>query len=172
MFARTFSVSVVALALLVPSVALAAADANAVTGVWVTDGGKSHVRIYRGEDSAYYGKIVWLKQPDFPADFRNKALAGKPKVDTKNPDKSLRGRPLMGLVVLKDLAYQSGKHNWKGDYCYNPDEGKSSHSCLLWLSDHGQKLHVRGYLGIFWETHTWTRYTGPAGAGVAAPATR
>lgn len=152
----------------------AATGAGAVSGVWVTDGGKSHVRIYRGDDGKYYGRIVWLKNPDFPADFSNKALAGKPKVDYRNPDKSRRDQPLMGMVVLKNFSYQTAKDNWKGNYCYNPDEGKKSGNCLLWLSDHGDKLHVRGYLGIFWETHTWERVSGPAaaasGPAIGAPA--
>lgn len=146
-----------------------AAAADAVTGIWVTDGGKSHVQIYRGDDGSYYGKIVWLQQPTFPADFANKALAGKPKTDYRNPDKSQRGTPLMGMVVLKGFEYQSVKDNWKGGYCYNPDSGKVAHNCLLWLTAGGDKLQVRGYLGFLHETHTWTRYTVQSGS--AAPGT-
>jgi uncharacterized protein (DUF2147 family) len=159
----------IVLAALIPAAAVAAAPApasqaaaaNAVTGVWVTDGGKSHVEISRGADGNYYGKIVWLQQPAFPADFVDKALAGKPKTDYQNPDKSQRGTPLMGLVVLKNFRYQPAHDNWKGDYCYNPDNGKISHKCLLWLTAGGGKLQVRGYLGFFYETHTWNRYAAP-----------
>ena len=38
---------------------------------------KSQVQIYKDASGKYYGKIVWLKEPN-----KN----GKPKVDDKNPD--------------------------------------------------------------------------------------
>ncbi|MGH8427737.1 MAG: DUF2147 domain-containing protein [Gammaproteobacteria bacterium] len=153
------------------SPAASAAAANAVTGYWVTDGDKSHVQIYRNADGKYNGRIVWLSEPDFPQNFENKALAGKPQVDYKNPDKSQRDRPLMGLTVLSGFSYQPQHNNWKGNYCYNPEVGKSSNKCLLWMTDGGSKLQVRGYLGIFSETHTWDRYVAPAGAGAPSAAT-
>jgi uncharacterized protein (DUF2147 family) len=67
----------------------------------------------------------------------------------------------MGLTVLSGFSYQPQHNNWKGDYCYNPEVGKSSRKCLLWMTDGGSKLQVRGYLGIFSETHTWDRYIAP-----------
>src|SRR6056297_2183642 len=66
--------------------------ANAVLGLWTTPNDKSRVRIYKTADGKYQGRIVWLKQPDYPANFHKKSLAGKPKLDIHNPKKVLRSR--------------------------------------------------------------------------------
>lgn len=160
-----------AAAMLFPALAAAAAPApaavtaaDAVTGVWVTPGGKSHIEIYRGDGGKFYGKIVWLKQPDYPEDFTDKALAGKPKVDRHNPKPSLRARPVLGLEVLAGFEYLPGANAWGKGRCYDPEQGKTYH-CRMWLRAGGQKLQVRGYVWIFHRTETWARYAAPAAAG-------
>lgn len=164
-----------AAALLLPAVALAASTAapsstgaGAVTGVWVTPHGKSHIRIYRGESGHFEGKIIWLKQPNYPAKFHDKALAGKPKIDRHNPHKSLRDRPIQGLNILHGFRYLPKHHAWGKGKCYDPENGKN-YSCRMWLIDGGKKLKLRGYLWIFHKTQTWRRYSPPA-ASARAPA--
>ncbi|MBC8111629.1 MAG: DUF2147 domain-containing protein, partial [Verrucomicrobia bacterium] len=49
---------------------------DAIIGVWKTGSGKGMVKIYKDNDK-YYGKLVWLKEPNDPA-------TGKPKVDKNN----------------------------------------------------------------------------------------
>lgn len=146
-----------------PAPAAATGAAMAVTGVWATPKDKSHVRIYRGQDGKFYGRIVWLKQPDYPQDFADRALAGKPKVDRHNPDKALRGRPVLGLVVLTDFRYLPAGKAWGKGKCYDPEKGKT-YNCRMWLRDGGNKLQVRGYVWIFHRTEAWSRVAAPAAA--------
>ena len=112
--------------------------AQNVTGKWVTEGGDSQVEIYQSGDKLC-GKIVWLK-------------AGDGKLDSKNPDKSLQSRKLVGCNILTGL--KKGKEKWEGGKIYNPKNGKT-YKCAIWLD--GNNLKVRGYLGVFYETQTWTR---------------
>ncbi|WP_455384407.1 DUF2147 domain-containing protein [Acidihalobacter prosperus] len=145
-----------AAAALQPSAAGAATASDAVVGTWVTPNDKSHVIIQRQADGSYAGRIVWLKQPDYPADFENPALAGKPKIDRHNPKPDLRARPVLGLDVLKGFRYQPAQNNWDHGSCYDPEGGKT-YNCKMWLTDGGKKLYVRGYVWIFHKTQVWTR---------------
>ncbi|MFM7726174.1 MAG: DUF2147 domain-containing protein, partial [Flavobacteriales bacterium] len=63
-------------------------EADKLLGVWEPSNGKARVKIEKiGEK--YYGKIVWLREPNDPN-------TGQPKVDKNNPDASLRTVPLKG----------------------------------------------------------------------------
>lgn len=145
-----------------------AGPAEAVTGVWVTPKDKSRVRIYKTADGKFAGRIIWLKQPDYPPDFHKKLLAGKPKVDIHNPDKSKRSRPVMGMDVLSGFQYSASNHDWRKGKCYDPEEGKT-YTCRMWLKN-SDTLMVRGYVWIFHKTQTWHRYVAPSAASAASPA--
>lgn len=118
-------------------------------GVWATAGGGSHVKI---EDCGgkLCGTIIWLKEP------LNKE--GKDKVDSENPDTSLRTRKLAGLPLLRGFTQdQSDSKVWTGGEIYNPNDGKT-YSCKLTVQD-PRTLRVRGYVGlsILGKTQIWTR---------------
>lgn len=143
---------------------------SAILGVWVTPDNKSHVRIYRASDGTFNGKIIWLKEPAYPSNYKARALAGKPKVDTHNPDKSRRSRPVLGLDVLRHFKYVPNKNSWDDGSCYDPEDGKS-YTCKMWFEKgkQGQKaLKVRGYVWIFHKTQTWHRYTPTPSAASAS----
>ena len=63
---------------------------------------------------------------------------GEGQLDVHNPDKSLRSRKLLGVNILTGLT-KNGK----------------TYKCTIWLE--GNTLKVRGYVGVFYETHIWTR---------------
>lgn len=154
-----------------PAAAGAKSDpANAVLGLWTTPNDKSRVRIYKASDGKYQGRIVWLKKPNYPAGFHNKALAGKPKVDIHNPKKELRSRPVMGMDVLTGFKYSPSNHDWRKGKCYDPEEGKT-YTCRMWLKG-DNTLMVRGYVWIFHKTQTWHRYTPPASATAPGAGTK
>ena len=44
-----------------------AGEQGAILGVWVTEGGKARVEVTESGEK-YYGKIVWLKEPNYPAE--------------------------------------------------------------------------------------------------------
>jgi uncharacterized protein (DUF2147 family) len=117
-----------------------------IVGVWKDGQGKGQVQIYK-HNGKYYGKIIWLKNP--------KDVNGKPKVDRKNPDMTLRNKPVMGLVMLKDFKYDD--EEWSGGRIYNPSDGKE-YKAYMKLKDRNT-LAVRGYIGIslLGKTDTWIR---------------
>ena len=119
---------------------------DAIVGTWVNATGEAHVNIYK-KGERYFGKIDWLKAP--------KDEKGKPKTDYKNPDESLRSRPILGMEMLKDFVYDDGK--WTDGKIYDPKSGKT-YSCNLNIKDNGQ-LNMRGYIGIslIGRSETWKR---------------
>jgi uncharacterized protein (DUF2147 family) len=124
----------------------AAFSPDDIVGVWKDGKGKGHVKIYK-QNGKYYGKIIWLQKP--------KDENGKPKVDKNNPNASLRNKPLIGLTMLKNFAYEDGE--WSGGNIYNPSDGKE-YKAYMKLKDKNT-LSVRGYVGIslLGKTDTWTR---------------
>lgn len=126
---------------------------DGVLGVWITADGKARVEITK-QGEVYNGNIVWLKEPLYPAD--DKSAPGQPKVDRKNPDTSLQGRPIIGLPLIQGFKY-AGDNVWSDGTIYDPDSGKL-YSCKLTLMMDGS-LRVRGYVGIslFGRTEIWAR---------------
>ncbi|NEM97830.1 DUF2147 domain-containing protein [Pontibacter burrus] len=135
-----------ALAVLMLLSTYAWAQSLSPVGIWTNEDGKARFEIYKCGDKLC-GKIVTLKEP-----LRN----GKPKVDEKNPDKSLRNRPLAGLEFMNGFAYDS--HNkWDDGTIYDPESGKT-YSCYMKMIGK-DKMEVKGYIGIslIGRTQTWTR---------------
>lgn len=120
--------------------------ADDIVGVWLTTGKEpAKIQVYRS-GSNYFGKIVWLQNPD---------TNGKPKVDAKNPDENKRTQQIMGLVILQN--FQFAETEWNDGEIYDPKSGKT-YSCNITL-DGNNTLKVRGYIGIpaLGRTETWTR---------------
>ena len=117
-------------------------------GVWLTDSGKSHVRLDACEDDRrrLCGEIVWLRKPTYED--------GSPRLDRHNDDKALRSRPLIGLRVLWDLEDQGGGE-WDDGEIYNPEDGEIYDSELEEID--GSTLEVRGCVWFICKTQTWTR---------------
>lgn len=130
------------------------ASPDAILGKWLNGKQTAHVEIYKA-DGKYYGKIVWLKEPVYPADDK-KGMAGKQKVDRENPDTAKRSQPILGLVILRDFAFV--KDNlWENGMIYDPENGKD-YKCKMTLES-PDILNVRGFIGIslIGRTDTWTR---------------
>lgn len=117
-----------------------------IIGTWMNGSGKGQVQIYK-QGNKYYGKLIWLKEPNDDK--------GNPKTDVKNPTVSLRDKPLMGAVILRDFVFDDGE--WNSGRIYDPQNGKD-YKCFLRLKD-SKTLLVRGYIGIslLGRTDTWTR---------------
>jgi uncharacterized protein (DUF2147 family) len=139
----------IAFALLLALAARAAAPQDAIVGTWLTEDGGSKVEVSatRASDggSVYSGKVVWLKDPT-----RN----GKPLVDAKNDDASLRDRPVLGLEILSGFK-ANGAGAWTGGTLYSPRNGKSFPADLSLLAD--GRLEVKVKAGIVTRTVNWTR---------------
>ncbi|MFY7830124.1 MAG: DUF2147 domain-containing protein [Flectobacillus sp.] len=121
-------------------------ESTSVEGMWLTADKLSKIQIYE-ENGKYHGKIAWLKQP---------TINGKPVLDTQNQDESLRNKPMLGLVLLKNFKEES-KNTWRNGTIYDPRSGKT-YDCVLTLKN-ANTLDVRGYIGkpIFGKSVTFTR---------------
>lgn len=131
-----------------------AADPDAILGKWLNGKKTAHIEIYKAQGK-YYGHIVWLKEPVYPADDK-KGMAGKTKVDRENPDPAKRNQPIMGLIMLRDFVF--AKDNlWESGTIYDPENGKE-YKCKMTLTS-PDALDVRGFIGIslIGRTDTWTR---------------
>jgi uncharacterized protein (DUF2147 family) len=67
-----------------------------------------------------------------------------------------RGQPIVGLEIVRGGRKADGRDVWEGGRILDPENGKEYRSSLTPV-DGGKKLDVRGYLGPFWRTQTWTR---------------
>jgi uncharacterized protein (DUF2147 family) len=123
-------------------------EKDAILGNWITGNKLAKVQIYKTGEK-YYGKIIWLKEPN--------DKEGKPKTDKENTDEKLRSRPIMGLIMLKNFSYDED-YVWKGGEIYDPKNGKT-YSCKMTMENHGRTLKVRGYIGIslIGRTDEWTK---------------
>jgi uncharacterized protein (DUF2147 family) len=131
-----------------------AADEDKILGLWKTPGNDCKIEIFKG-GIKYCGRIVWLKEPLYPADDVG-GMAGRPVVDRENPNPNLRSRPLIGLQLIEGFTY-IGKNVWGKGTIYDPDNGKT-YKCKMILSD-PNRLEVRGFIGIplLGATSIWTR---------------
>jgi uncharacterized protein (DUF2147 family) len=123
-------------------------ESDRLLGVWEPSNGKARVKIEK-IGNKYYGKIVWLKEPNDPA-------TNQPKVDSKNQDASMRTVPLKGYRMLKDFTY-SGNSQWENGTIYDPENG-STYKCIIKMTD-ANTLDIRGYIGIeaLGRTDVWKR---------------
>lgn len=123
------------------------AQKETVEGYWLSQDKDAKVEIYKAKDGKFYGKIIWLKEPN---------RDGKPKLDIKNPTESARNTPLMGMLILKSFTKDSDKEYDDGTI-YDPKSGKK-YSCTITVKD-ANTLSIRGYVGIslIGRTTAWTR---------------
>ena len=134
------------LLLLLTSLSSMAQNKDAILGKWINSTGEAHIDITKRSDK-YFGKLVWIKDP--------KGTDGTLKTDLKNPEASLRSKPILGMEILKNFVYDDGK--WTDGTIYDPKSGKT-YSCNMTIKDNGQ-LSMRGYIGIslIGRSEVWKR---------------
>ena len=135
-------------------------DKDLIVGNWKPSNGRSVVSIYKGkadngeDPDKYYGKIVWLKEPNDEN--------GKPRTDINNDDDELKKKALKGLVIIKDMEFEEvdGKIvTWEGGTIYDPNNG-SEYSFEAEIDKRNKNaMDGRGFIGfsLFGRTDTWTR---------------
>jgi uncharacterized protein (DUF2147 family) len=116
-------------------------------GKWLSSTKKSVCLIYK-KGQTYEGKITWYVES---YDENGNILT-----DQNNPDPDVRDRPVIGLVILKDLTY-SGNDTWSGGTIYMPRTGKT-YDCKLTMQDK-DSVEVTAYIGLsfFGKSGIWTR---------------
>lgn len=134
------------------SVGFSQEDADKLVGIWEPSHGKAKIKIEK-IGSKYYGKIVWLKEPNDPE-------TEKPKVDKNNPDESMRTTPLRGYRILKDFVY-TDKKEWSEGTIYDPENGSTYSSTIKMKDDN--TIEIRGFIGVsaLGRTDVWKRLQMP-----------
>lgn len=117
---------------------------NEIEGYWLTADGNSIIEIYQNNENAYFGKIVWLKQPT--------NRKGELHTDKMNKDKSLRNRPMMGLNVLENMKYANNR--WTGTI-YAAKKGRTLDATLS-LKSSDELLISISYMG-FSRSQSWSK---------------
>ena len=113
------------------------ASSSGFTGDWVTADRTALVRVAPC-GATLCGRIV-------------RVLArGVPTTDAHNPDRALRGRPLVGLTVLSGFSPVGN-----GGRAYNPQNGRSYRATLR-LNPDGS-LRVTGCVMMICRSQPWTR---------------
>lgn len=123
------------------SMSTAAADQPApevFEGLWHTvsdvDGKpRGIVEIFRDATGAFSGKITGSLRGESADRVCDKCTGER------------KGKPLLGMVIFSGLRWD-GK-GYSGGEILDPDNGKT-YRCLIRIEDGGQKLNVRGYIGI------------------------
>ena len=118
--------------------------ADPVEGDWIPpDGGsKIHVGPCAGNPAQVCGKISWL------------AAATAKNLDSNNPDKALKTRPVMGLQTFWGFK-PAGPGKWTGGKLYDPSSGKT-YSGKLTANANGT-LKVEGCVLGICQAQTWKR---------------
>lgn len=80
----------------------------------------------------------------------------KPDATCDECEGDRKGKPVTGLEIIRGGKKAEGKDVWEGGRILDPENGKEYRASFTPI-DGGKKLEVRGYLGPFWRTQTWTR---------------
>src|SRR5690242_20538302 len=89
----------------IASLGTAAAQDQAILGLWTTDKGKGRVEIVNcvAPKQGLCGTIVWISEPN--------DKDGKPQTDKANKNRSLRDRPIVGLPIFEGWR-AAGTNKW------------------------------------------------------------
>lgn len=104
-------------------------------------------RITKSADGSYMAQIFWMENPC----DKN----GKPYLDEKNPDKSLRNVRCDKVVLMKGLKYDAAKKCWNDTKIYDPQRGIRANVTCTFGAD--GKLYLKGKILGISETACWTK---------------
>lgn len=143
---KTARLALAALAL--AAIGSTAQAADPVEGLWLVQSGTAKVRIApcTTNRTLMCGTVAWLKTPN--------DKAGQPLKDANNPDAGQRGKPILGLNMIRDFK-ASGAGRWTGGKIYDPGAGKTYGSKMS-LNPEGT-LKVEGCIAMICQAQTWKR---------------
>ena len=124
------------------------AQKDAIEKVWFNAEKTSKIEIFKATDGFFYGKIIWLKEPN----DKN----GKPKLDKNNKEESQQNQPVWGMLILKKFKKPNSANEYENGTVYDPNNGKTY--CGK-LTLQGKELKLRGFIcGWSWlgRSSVWT----------------
>lgn len=130
------------------------AETDDILGVWFNQEKDAKIEIVKCGEK-YCGKIVWLKEPNYPEGSKE-GVSGTQKLDHNNPREDRKRVPVLGLQIVHDFAY-TGDNRWKDGKVYDPKNGRTYSGKLTLVSPN--QLNLRGFIGIslLGRTDVWTR---------------
>ncbi len=130
---------------------IALAQSATPAGVWKTVDDntrkeKSLVRIVE-TNGVFSGKVERVVDPDSPKDAVCKECTDERK-----------DQPVVGMTIIRNVKATDEKGVFAGGDILDPNNGKV-YKVKLTLTENGNKLDVRGYIGmpILGRTQTWIR---------------
>jgi uncharacterized protein (DUF2147 family) len=139
----------VMVSLLLAAPAFGSPEPAEIFGVWLTQGGGAKLEIFPCGDKAC-ARVIWLKHPNYVDS--SDGPVGMEKVDLKNPEVTLRNRPIVGLQVMEGLSMEG--EWWRNGSCYDPQSGHT-YQCKMRL-EAPSELRLRGFIGISLIGRTYT----------------
>ena len=129
-----------------------ASPINSPEGYWktiddVTGKPKSIVKIFKGSNNLLMGQVIKI----YPSPGKDEhEVCVNCKGDKKN-------QPIVGMVILSGLE-AAEQHQWQNGQILDPQNGKT-YSCAVQIKNGGNKLKVRGYIGLplLGRSQTWQR---------------
>jgi uncharacterized protein (DUF2147 family) len=139
------------LALLVLALALNSWAQMTPVGSWHTvddETGKpsAEIRITSKGNGELVGVVI---KSLMPPNERDEELCSKCTDDRKDKSK-------IGMEIIRGAMQTAGSQQWEGGNILDPNNGKIYRLRLMPIEG-GAKLQVRGYIGPFYRTQTWTR---------------
>jgi uncharacterized protein (DUF2147 family) len=124
---------------------------HTVEGKWITIDDKTHkpksIVELKVTNNVLSGKIIKL----YPREGR----AANPTCKLCTDDR--KNQLLVGLQIIRGLKKSDGE--WGSGTVVDPENGKI-YTCKIWLDEKNANfLNLRGYVGIFYRTQKWVRYT-------------
>jgi uncharacterized protein (DUF2147 family) len=140
----------VAAGALCASAGAAFAQTDTPVGIWQTIDDHTHqpkalVQIVQDDGGALSGKVIKGLNPGDSPDKRCTACTDARK-----------DQPILGMTIISGLKKDGD--TWDGGQILDPENGKL-YKCKMHLEDGGQKLVVRGYIGVslLGRSQTWIR---------------
>ena len=140
--------------LLFAAFALHVLGQNAITGKWTTIDDSTGeprgvVHIYPGGDGLYYGKLTEQLGPDAKPDD---------KCTECDEDDPRYNQPVIGMVIITKMRASSDLTSAEDGEILDPENG-NVYGCELEVTEGGNRLKVRGFLGFSWlgRTQEWVR---------------
>ncbi len=118
------------------SVMKAQNNTDAIVGKWMSEEKNLLVEVYK-VNTEFKGKIIWFDDTD------DKSRPYYTRLDSRNPDKNLKSRKIIGMEVLHGLIYNANEDEWQDGKIYDASSGKDWNA-KVWIAKDGS-LKVRGF---------------------------
>ena len=142
---------IVVLFILLSSGIVAQNKQDAIVGKWMSTDDNLLVEVYKSNND-FKARLLWFDDSD------DKKNPYNTRLDSNNPDNSLRQRKLLGIEVLHGLAYNSQEDRWEDGRIYDSKSGKTWDASAWITDDHFLKVRGFWHFEFLGETMKFKKY--------------